>query len=75
MKAVISMREIMAKQIFTVKVKNVQEYRLRIWIGTKLFWLATKIMGMEVRIEKDYPNVGDGESLLPKIPKEQIPTT
>lgn len=71
--ATISMREIMAQQTFTVKVHGRKEFKIRIWIGLKIIYLATKIMGVGIKVETIKPSYEEYECLLPEIPKEQIP--
>ncbi len=52
--ASISMREIMARQTFTFKVHGIKEFKIRIWIGLKIIYLATKIMGIGFKVDKTY---------------------
>ena len=51
----IFMRDIMKEITINVHMKNIKEFRIRIWIGAWLIKLACKIMGVRTKDYYDYP--------------------
>ena len=48
----ISQKHIMHNITLKVKVRNIKKYKIRIWIGLVMIKLATKIMGIGMKLQE-----------------------